>query len=151
MSTRLINELRQTWQVTAKDEVLPVNLQEGQGFRILAQVKDLLVFSVLVIDKKGKLHEHLQVLDTALPDSQQLIVSFTTKRGGMIYRLTDIELDIDSGMEPETACREAMEEVLESSKSNPNGLFDEIMSARNGGYGNIRTVSGGLPTLGKRR
>jgi hypothetical protein len=146
----LISQLHQLWQETAKDEVQPIRLPEGQGFRLLTQVAELKVFSMLLVNKRGKVYEYLSVLDPA-QDGNPLIVNFKTKSGGMIVSLFDIECDINAGMEPMAACRLTLEQLLDSCKSNPGGMLMEILEARNGGHGSIRTVSGGLPTLGKRR
>jgi hypothetical protein len=148
---RIISQLYRTWQETAKDEVLQIELPEGQGFRLLTQVEELKVFSTLLVNKKGKVQEYLLVLDSVQEASEQLVVNFTTMSGGIIVDLIDIRIVIEYGEEPMTACRKAMEKLLASSKNDPHGLFLEIMEARNGGHGSVRTISGGLPTLGKRR
>ena len=149
----VIEALKRVWDDNPKGKVHDVWTAQGASPRLLFELRGLQVFVMLMLGPRNGVSEFVHVLDPSQPvllDQLVIFGEFSEGNGALVAR-QHLRWEIRSGKNPEQACRQSLQDVLDNVRDYPEIVYAKLMTLRDEPGGSIHTISGGLPTLGKRR
>lgn len=148
----LIEYLKAMWEEIPKN-VSILESRSQRRFRLLFEFRELQINLELQIGPRGGITEIVHALDpskTVLLD-QLIVNSAFTEGDGCFIDRPGLRKSLSNGYDPVRAGLAALDAVRKRIQNNPDFCYTNLMMARDEPGRSLATVSGGLPTLGKRR
>lgn len=150
----LLGAVKDLWRNSPKDQVHIVEFESGKkAVRLATAINHLQVVLQVVIGERKGLAEWLMAIDpTQRIELDQLrVMAVRTQGDGYFLPMTDMRSKVRAGRDPVQVVGLALEGLLNRIRADPDRYAVFVERARDESSASIPTVSGGLPSLGKRR
>jgi hypothetical protein len=145
--------VKEIWVKTPKGVVSEDLLDTSEkAIRIAGDAGPYRVVLQVIIGKRGRLTEYVMAFDPSQRIEIDQFYAFSKNaRGGYILPLDDMRKQIRAGSPAPEVCKKTLEKAYKALRKHPRRTKWMLKNAHDATSRSIHTVSGGLPTLGKRR